>query len=92
MSSTTEVEHHEASQPDQTDPDLDVVVVGAGMAGLYLLYRLRALGLSATALEAADDVEFCRGGLAERPLRSPRSVPARRWPGPAMRYAFAVWH
>jgi cation diffusion facilitator CzcD-associated flavoprotein CzcO/acetyl esterase/lipase len=37
-------------------PDFDVVVVGAGMAGLYLLYRLRHLGLSAVALEAADDV------------------------------------
>ncbi|MDH3706729.1 MAG: NAD(P)/FAD-dependent oxidoreductase, partial [Acidimicrobiia bacterium] len=38
------------------DPELDVVVVGAGFAGLYLLYRLRAMGLSAQAIEAADDV------------------------------------
>jgi cation diffusion facilitator CzcD-associated flavoprotein CzcO/acetyl esterase/lipase len=38
------------------DVDVDVVVVGAGMAGLYLLHRLRGLGFSATALEAADDV------------------------------------
>ncbi|MEM7337081.1 MAG: alpha/beta hydrolase fold domain-containing protein [Actinomycetota bacterium] len=37
-------------------PDVDVVVVGAGMAGIYLLYRLRELGFSAVALEAADDV------------------------------------
>ena len=37
-------------------PDVDVVVVGAGMAGLYLLHRLRGLGLSAQAFEAADDV------------------------------------
>ncbi len=38
------------------EPDVDVVVVGAGMAGLYLLYRLRRLGLSARAFETADDV------------------------------------
>ncbi|MEM9609919.1 MAG: alpha/beta hydrolase fold domain-containing protein, partial [Actinomycetota bacterium] len=36
--------------------DVDVVVVGAGMAGLYLLHRLRSMGLSAVALETADDV------------------------------------
>jgi cation diffusion facilitator CzcD-associated flavoprotein CzcO/acetyl esterase/lipase len=35
---------------------LDVVVVGAGFAGLYLLHRLRGLGLSAKLLESADDV------------------------------------
>ena len=34
----------------------DVIVVGAGFAGLYLLYCLRARGLSAIALEAGDDV------------------------------------
>ena len=34
----------------------DVIIVGAGMSGLYLLHRLRAAGLSAIALEAADDV------------------------------------
>ena len=36
--------------------DLDVVVVGAGFAGMYMLYKLRALGLSACVIEAADDV------------------------------------
>ena len=36
--------------------DLDVVVVGAGFAGLYLLHRLRGLGFSAKVLESADDV------------------------------------
>ncbi|WP_424814170.1 flavin-containing monooxygenase [Roseococcus sp. YIM B11640] len=34
----------------------DVVVVGAGFAGLYLLHKLRGMGLSAVALEAADGV------------------------------------
>ena len=36
--------------------DVDVVVVGAGMAGLYLLHRFREIGMSAVALDAADDV------------------------------------
>jgi cation diffusion facilitator CzcD-associated flavoprotein CzcO/acetyl esterase/lipase len=36
--------------------EFDVVVVGAGFAGLYLLKRLRDAGYSAIALEAADDV------------------------------------
>lgn len=36
--------------------DVDVVVVGAGFSGLYLLYRLRQLGFSARAFDEADDV------------------------------------
>jgi cation diffusion facilitator CzcD-associated flavoprotein CzcO/acetyl esterase/lipase len=38
------------------DSDLDVVVVGAGFAGLYLLHRLRGLGFSTKVIESADDV------------------------------------
>lgn len=34
----------------------DAIVVGAGFAGLYMLHRLRQLGLSVLALEAAEDV------------------------------------
>ena len=34
----------------------DVVVVGAGLAGMYMLHRLRNLGLTATVLEAGDGV------------------------------------
>ncbi|NKB70512.1 MAG: alpha/beta hydrolase fold domain-containing protein [Candidatus Latescibacteria bacterium] len=37
-------------------PDVDVVVAGAGFAGLYLLHRLRKMGFSTKVLEAADDV------------------------------------
>ena len=37
-------------------PQYDVIVVGAGMSGLYLLHRLRGLGMSAVALDAAADV------------------------------------
>ena len=40
----------------RVETDVDVVVVGAGMAGLYLLHRFRGIGMSAIALEAADDV------------------------------------
>ena len=39
-----------------TDKKIDVVVVGAGFAGLYMLHRLRGLGLSAVVFEAADGV------------------------------------
>lgn len=34
----------------------DAIVVGAGFAGLYMLYRLRKLGFSVRVLEAADGV------------------------------------
>ena len=44
---------------DETDVDVmnvDVVIVGAGFAGLYLLYRLRQAGMSAIALEQGTNV------------------------------------
>jgi cation diffusion facilitator CzcD-associated flavoprotein CzcO len=37
-------------------PDVDAAVIGAGMAGLYMLYRLRGRGLSVRAFEAGDGV------------------------------------
>ncbi len=40
----------------RADLDVEAVVVGAGFAGLYMLHRLRQLGVSATILEAAGDV------------------------------------
>src|SRR5882757_2999116 len=40
-----------------TEPEtIDVLVVGAGYAGLYLLHRLRAHGLSVRVVEAGDGV------------------------------------
>jgi cyclohexanone monooxygenase len=36
--------------------NVDVVVVGAGFAGLYMLYRLRGLGLEVQGIEAGSDV------------------------------------
>ncbi len=53
-----------------SQPDYDVVVVGAGFAGLYLLRRLRELGFSTRLLEAADDV----GGHVVLESLSGRSV------------------
>ena len=35
---------------------VDAVIVGAGFAGLYMLHKLRGLGLSARIFEAADGV------------------------------------
>lgn len=37
-------------------PDMDAIVIGAGFAGLYMLYKLRELGLSAQAFERGDNV------------------------------------
>ena len=39
-----------------TTTDFDAVVVGAGFAGMYMLHRLRELGLRARVLEAGDGV------------------------------------
>ena len=39
-----------------TEDSFDVVIVGAGFAGMYLSHRLRGMGLSARILEAGDDV------------------------------------
>jgi acetone monooxygenase len=36
--------------------DVDAIVVGAGIAGLYQVYRLRELGFSVLGLESASDV------------------------------------
>ena len=40
----------------QSSKTLDVVVIGAGFAGLHMLHRLRALGYCARVFEAAADV------------------------------------
>lgn len=42
-----------ASTPDD---QLDAVIIGAGVAGLYQLHQLRQLGMRAIAVDAADDV------------------------------------
>ncbi|CAM6127731.1 unnamed protein product [Calypogeia fissa] len=45
-----------SSESPPLQSEVDVVVIGAGMAGIYMLYKLRELGLSARVFEAADDV------------------------------------
>ena len=44
------------NKPASVPGQFDAVVAGAGFSGLYMLYRLRQLGLSAKVLESADDV------------------------------------
>ena len=39
-----------------TTPDFDAIVIGAGVSGLYQLYRLRELGLTARVFEAGSGV------------------------------------
>ena len=44
------------NHPAQDAQRFDAIVVGAGVGGLYALYRLRQLGLSVRVFEAADGV------------------------------------
>ena len=44
-----------SAAPEPTS-DLDAVIVGAGFAGLYMLHRLRGLGISARVYEAGDGI------------------------------------
>ncbi len=46
---------HETANAEPTAA-FDAVIVGAGLAGLYMLHRLRGLGFSARVYEAGDDV------------------------------------
>jgi cation diffusion facilitator CzcD-associated flavoprotein CzcO len=43
-------------RPRRYVPEVDVVIVGAGFAGMYMLHRVRQLGLSVRVFEAGDDV------------------------------------
>ncbi len=44
----------EAAQ--RQDADYDVVIIGAGISGMYMLHRLRELGMTARVIEAGTDV------------------------------------
>lgn len=48
------VEHPAA--PPAPSKEVDAIVVGAGFAGLYMLHRLRQLGLNACVLEAGSEI------------------------------------
>jgi cation diffusion facilitator CzcD-associated flavoprotein CzcO len=39
-----------------SQPEYDVIVIGAGVCGIYMLHRMRELGMRVTVLEAGDDV------------------------------------
>ena len=48
----------------ETNLDFDAIVIGAGVSGLYQLYRLRELGMTARVFEAGTAV----GGTGEAGL------------------------
>lgn len=45
-----------AYAPRSDDSSFDVVIVGAGFAGMYMLHRLRAMGMTARVVEAGSGV------------------------------------
>jgi cation diffusion facilitator CzcD-associated flavoprotein CzcO len=48
---------HTPAQDSPSDkPDFDVIIIGAGLSGLYQQYRVRELGLSVRVIEAGSDV------------------------------------
>lgn len=47
---------HSAKHGDASRNSYDVVIVGAGFAGMYMLHRLRGLGLSVRVFEQGSDV------------------------------------
>src|ERR1700704_3572063 len=53
---STQVVHMSSTEAKRTDSgeieDLDVIIVGAGFAGLYLLDRLRSMGMAVQVFEA----------------------------------------
>ena len=55
MTSTSGTASNKSSNKDQT-PSVDVVVVGAGFAGMYMIHRLRELGLTIRAFESGGNV------------------------------------
>src|SRR5690625_4429804 len=52
----TEQYAHSVSECTSESSDVDVIVVGAGFSGLYMLHSLRQRGLSVRVFEAAADV------------------------------------
>ena len=52
---------------DQQIETFDAIVIGAGFAGLYSLYRLRKLGLKVRVFEAGDGVG-CRASRVCPPI------------------------
>ena len=53
---TSATENRSPSSAPVPDVELDAVVLGAGVAGLYQLHQLREQGLRVRAYDAGDDV------------------------------------
>lgn len=45
-----------AASPSDVDTDIDVTIIGAGFSGLYMLHKMRELGLEARIFEKAESV------------------------------------
>ncbi|MEW1906378.1 NAD(P)/FAD-dependent oxidoreductase [Streptomyces sp. NPDC086147] len=56
MSRPTSAPTVSGGHPPAADYQVDAVIVGAGLSGLYQLHRLRELGLTAVVFEAGDDI------------------------------------
>tara|TARA_R110002096_G_scaffold383682_2_gene577580 strand:- start:849 stop:2522 length:1674 start_codon:yes stop_codon:yes gene_type:complete len=54
--SMAEAQAHTEAAVAVSPPDFDVIIIGAGISGLYQLHRLRELGLKVLVLEAGSDV------------------------------------
>jgi len=67
----------------QSRIDFDAVIIGAGFAGMYMLHRLRGLGLTAHVFEAGSDV----GGTWYW-----NRYPGARCDGESMYYAYQFDH
>jgi cyclohexanone monooxygenase len=52
----TELHRKSVGTSEMPESDFDVVIVGAGFAGLYMLHRLRGMGLSGLVLESGSGV------------------------------------
>jgi cation diffusion facilitator CzcD-associated flavoprotein CzcO len=72
-----------ANDKDVADADVDVLIVGAGILGLYQLYRAREDGFSVQVLKAADGV----GGTWFW-----NRYPGARFDSESYTYAFSATH
>ncbi len=70
---------HEAKHLDAETARVDAVVVGAGFAGMYMLYKLRELGFSVVVFERGSDV----GGTWYW-----NRYPGARCDAPSMQYSY----
>ena len=52
----TDTTPSQAGAAAQEPARFDAAIIGAGFAGLYMLHRLRGMGLAARVIEAAGDV------------------------------------